>query len=324
MPKIFLRANANKLIGMGHLMRLESIEFMINSYFDCVYLLREEDSEAFMFLNNKKVVKIPTQKKHKNESEWIANNILTGNEIVILDGYTFDTDYQLTLRNKSKGLVFIDDIQSFHYVADIVINHALGISADKFSKESYTKLFLGLEYCLLRPTFLRKAKLKKSKSEKGGILISMGGADPENVSQKILNDVSNLFPYFSINLIVGPTNPNYHNLLEQNKKKGNLKISKNLNEEEIAEIMINSSIAILPPSTTALEYLCTGGLLFLYLTASNQEHGYKTLISNEYALPYSEIFKPEILQLKKYKEFNLIDGESPKRIENAIKSLLLC
>jgi UDP-2,4-diacetamido-2,4,6-trideoxy-beta-L-altropyranose hydrolase len=322
MPKVFLRANANKSIGMGHLMRLESIQFMIDSYFECVYLLREEDLEAFMFLNDKKVVKIPTQKTYKDESKWIANNILTGNEIVILDGYTFDTEYQFTIRNKSKGLVFIDDIQSYHYVADIVINHAMGITADKFSKESYTKLFLGLEYCLLRPVFLRQAKLNKSKSEKGEILICMGGADPENISQKILNDVLNLFPSTSINLIVGPANPNYKDLLKTNKKETNLKILKNLNEEAISEIMLKSSIAILPPSTMALEYLCFGGSLFLYLSASNQEHGYKTLISNEYAFPYSEIFTSQFSKLKHFKKFTLIDGESPRRIENAIKSLL--
>jgi len=319
--KIFLRANANDKIGMGHLMRIESIELMLNKYFECIYLLREEDIEAISFLKNKNIVTIPNQKNLIDESNWIATNYLTGKEIVILDGYNFNTEYQITIRNKCKGVIFIDDIQSFHYVADIVINHALGMTSEKFSIEPYTKLLLGIDYSLLRPSFIKQAKMNISKANTTDFLICMGGADPENISQKIINEVSTKFPKSKINLIIGPANPNFKNLIKSNNNNAQVNILRNLDEEKIAEVMEKSSIAILPPSTMSLEYLCSGGQLYLYLTADNQKFGLDALISRGYAFHYSELLNTDELNIPKQNANKIVDGLSPIRIKNVVEEL---
>ena len=89
---------------------------------------------------------------YKEEAlRWV--NALQGNEIVVLDGYNFDTVYQTEIKSKGCKLVCIDDIHAYHFVADVVINHAPDISREQYSCESYTKLYLGTEYLLLKKLF---------------------------------------------------------------------------------------------------------------------------------------------------------------------------
>jgi hypothetical protein len=106
--KIFLRANGNNSIGLGHIMRLESIEMMLKNHFECIYILREEDSEAISILETKTIIKIPIQNDLLEESNWIATNCLTGKELIVLDGYNFNTEYQNILKANCLKMIFIE------------------------------------------------------------------------------------------------------------------------------------------------------------------------------------------------------------------------
>src|SRR4030095_2375161 len=88
-------------------------------------------------------------------AEWTSG--LKGDEIVVLDGYNFKTTYQQQIKSKGCKLVCIDDIHAYHFVADVVINHAPGIDAKQYSCEAYTQLYLGTKYVLLKKIFLDEA-----------------------------------------------------------------------------------------------------------------------------------------------------------------------
>lgn len=79
---------------------------------------------------------------------------LTGKEIVVLDNYFFTTDYQRAIKGKGCKLVCVDDMHDKHYVADVVINHAL-TDTSLFEVEPYTKLAIGNNWALLRKPFLK-------------------------------------------------------------------------------------------------------------------------------------------------------------------------
>src|SRR5205823_4199042 len=102
---------------------------------------------------------------------------LNPTDIVVLDGYNFNTEYQQAIKNKGCKLVVIDDLHAWHQVADVVINHAEGITSPDYSAESYTQFCLGLDYVLLRKPFLQpKTSIRKITSVKK-VFISMGAAD---------------------------------------------------------------------------------------------------------------------------------------------------
>lgn len=312
--RIFLRANGNNSIGLGHIMRLESIEMMLKNHFECIYILREEDIEAVSILKNKKIITIPIQNDLLSESNWITTNCLTGKELIVLDGYNFNTEYQNNLKKNCLKMVFIDDIQNYHYVADLIINHSEGLTKERFSAELYSKILLGIDYCILRPDFLNQAKNNKKKLPNNNVLLCMGGADPDNITLNILNEILPEWPSYQFNVILGGANSNIDSIQSFAKDFQNVKIYQKLNAPEVAEIMNSNSIAILPPSTVSLEYLCSGGSLYTYKIADNQTSINKMLIEGGFARPYNSIRSTYQNSPHFDCKIKLIDGLSSERI----------
>jgi UDP-2,4-diacetamido-2,4,6-trideoxy-beta-L-altropyranose hydrolase len=320
-PRVYLRANGNATIGLGHIIRIKSLKNMIHDKFDCVYVLREEDKEAIFILDDAVQLLIPLQKDIHAEALWIATHCLTGAERVVLDGYLFDTEYQQIIRKNCLGLVFIDDIRAFHYVADLIINHVDGITQAEYDAESYTKFLLGFKFCILRPHFIAQAQQSILPKNNQNVLVCLGGADPDNISQKLLEQLIPLHKDFKFHIVVGSANPHLNDLEELAKGNFNIQIYFSLNETEMAKLMKNSAIAVLSPSTVALEYLCSGGSLYLFPIADNQMPLYKILIKRGYARDFNALINSEFTSPYFYQNEPLIDGKSPARICEAIDSL---
>jgi UDP-2,4-diacetamido-2,4,6-trideoxy-beta-L-altropyranose hydrolase len=321
-PRIYLRANGNREIGLGHIIRIKSLKNMIDHDFECVYLLREEDKEAIALLDDAPRFIIPTQKDIVSEAHWLSLHCLSGKELVVLDGYLFDTEYQKIIRKNSFRLIFIDDIKGYHYLADLIINHIDGITPEDYDAEAYTQYLLGFKYCILRPQFIAQAKLGIKPKNNKNILICFGGADPDNYTQKLLDLLLPLYPDFAYQIVVGAVNPHLSTFMALAENTStNIRIYYSLNEQEMAELMKNAAVAVLTPSTVALEYLCSGGSLYLFPIADNQQPLNNLLIKKGYARPFDELLNPDLKSPYFYQNKPLIDGKSPDRICKAFQSL---
>jgi len=53
--------------------------------------------------------------------------LIKDTDVVVLDGYNFDEQYQRTLSQQAHKLVYIDDLVQGQQVANVVINHARGV-----------------------------------------------------------------------------------------------------------------------------------------------------------------------------------------------------
>lgn len=298
--KIIFRADGNANIGLGHIYRLiavsekilgnftkifihkkssPEIQKLLESYFDSVQLLSEEAS--------------PEEEKR----EWI--NLLSGNEIIILDGYSFDDEYQIKLKQKGAYLIYLDDINAFKQYADLVIN----VGTDKAGilythKAFYTEVRGGLAHSFLRKSFYTLAKNTFSgiKVSKKGILICLGGADPTNKTLETYTFVRNAFPAESIHIVVGPAYKHLNTLKEILHSDPGSRLYHNIGEIELANLMNRTEIAVCSASTVSYEYLTTGGLLFIYKTAENQSHLYNYLLSKKWAFPAELITQKQNLK----------------------------
>ncbi len=148
---IIFRADGSKTIGMGHFVRTLALAEMLKEHFHCIFATR--NPSIYQVKQIEKIcndfINLPEGESHFK----IFLEYLKGNEIVVLDNYFFTTDYQYKIKSKGCTLICIDDIHDKHYVADIVINQAEGMSKSKFSIEKYTKLLLGYRYALLRKEY---------------------------------------------------------------------------------------------------------------------------------------------------------------------------
>lgn len=322
--KVVFRADGNNKIGLGHVVRCCALADILKENFDCYFYIRKT-VEAIAKEIEKYCVSI-NELDDNISYEQEANTFigeLSGDEIVVLDGYSFNTAYQSKIKSKGCKLVCIDDIHAYHFVADAVINHAPCISKEAYSCEPYTKLYLGTGYVLLKKIFLQKAASPNRvfNFDTSPILICLGGADPNNITLKVLNEVRELFIDREIFVVVGAAYSCKDLLKEYCEQHNGVSAFININAEELITLMESTQIAITSASTVALEYMCIKGNLFLLKTADNQAYLYKTLIEKKCAYPYHHLRECYNSTDIHQNQLELIDGKSSERLLSAFTQL---
>jgi hypothetical protein len=267
--KIYFRADAGTDIGYGHFIRTLALADILKDRFDCYFVTN--CPTAYQLDEIQKVCFYQSLPHASSHLEAFLS-LLNGNEIVVLDNYFFSTDYQRRIKEKGCKLVCIDDMHDKHYVADIVINHSLGVTEQDFSKESYTRLYLGLSYALLRKPFLDVVELSHKSfqhSDKLNIVLSFGGADCFSLTWKYIECLKDIEKIQSIVAIIGDAF-----LIENAIPYPKVSYRKNLSAEEMVALFCSSDLAILPSSSVMKEALACGIVVIGGYFVENQLNSY--------------------------------------------------
>lgn len=286
--RILFRADGNTEIGLGHIYRCLAIAERVNEKFDCFFAIRQPSEEIKNIIGKSSaIVELDQFENYLMDAQEVALNIIPRYkiDIITLDGYYFNTEYQKTIKKNCKSiLISIDDNHPFHYVSDIVINHAGGVDTDMISKESNTKLFLGYDYLLLRKEFIKLLHTEKKISGIHSVLICFGGADPNDFTGKTLDCLINEKNIHKIIIIVGASYTQTINLKKLVAEKRDVEIMSNLDSEILAEVMNNTDLAIVPASTISLEAFASKMIIITGMTADNQKNIYQGLIKEDTVL----------------------------------------
>jgi UDP-2,4-diacetamido-2,4,6-trideoxy-beta-L-altropyranose hydrolase len=327
--KVVFRADGNSEIGLGHIFRSLALVEMLNHEFDCLFAIQEPSEALYKQIQSacNNISILPIRETTDKNFIYELDEYLSGNEIVVLDGYKFITNYQMHIKEKRCALVCIDDIHAYHFIADIVINPSGGIKENDYSISNYTKCYLGPKYVLLRPTFLKRVKTTRIASTLSKLFINMGGADPNNEVCKILNKV-NFDSFQELHVVTGHAYRFDHELKEFELKDKRVIHHKGLMAEGMAALMEECGMAVCPPSSVAFEYASIGGLLFLHQIAENQKEVKRFLIEEKLAFDFEKdfvnIFKTDSAQILKEtveKQHFIFDGKSDERIVSIFRSL---
>ena len=272
MRKIYFRADAGAEIGYGHFVRTLALADMLKDKFECVFVTQNPTE----YQKNEMAKVCPWVAVPATEEKFPAFlEMLKGDEIVVLDNYFYDTEYQRAIKNKGCRLVCIDDMHDKHYVADVVINHSLS-EKKLFDIEPYTKLCLGLEWALLRKPFLDDVYINHSHRE-NNIVISVGGADPYNLNGKIIESISGKIDYDKLFVISGVATELSH------VKVQGMEVYRNLSASEIVQLFSRAKFGIFSASTICIEALATGLPVYVGYYVDNQEEFYHALVAGHYA-----------------------------------------
>ena len=314
-------------MGMGHIYRsLALVEILAKDFRTC-FALQEPDSQIRSLIEQTadEVISLPrTQRPYHAE----LNPYLAGDEIVILDGYHFSSEYQKELKLSCKGLACVDDIPDKHFFSDIIINFCGAVEPSQYDHEIDTQLFLGIDYLFLRSPF-RDGKIS-ARDFNEAIFLNMGGSDPQNDTSKIIEDLLSLNYEGPIEIVIGNNFQFKDELMKLIQNKLNISLHQGLNATKLFELMRRCCTAILPPSTIALEYLSVGGNIFLHQTASNQACIKKYLLSQNVAHDiekfksfYSSKSLQSVFQKSLEQQQTMLDGKSAERIIKIFKALTL-
>ena len=294
--KIVFRADAGPSIGYGHFIRTLALADMLKDDFDCVFYTQSPTDYQKSELS--KVCSYVSLPADDSRYQHFLDD-LEGDEIVVLDNYFYTTDYQKMIKAMGCKLVCIDDMHDKHYVADVIINHAI-TDESLFDCEPYTKLCLGFEYALLRKPFLIPHIEKKRNDD---IVINFGGADPYNITEHIVTLLLQLSIPYNIIVILGDKTF----LSDYNRNK--VIVKKNLSASQMANLFENSAIGILSASSVCIEALSRNLPLIVGYYVDNQKFFYQELIKDNkiQALGYLQDTTSDLIN----DAFNKLDNNRP-------------
>jgi len=185
---IVIRADASAEIGTGHVMRMIALgqawqdaggEVALVSRSPEALLRRCEDS-GFKTLRlegsypaSDGDLPLLLETARAAGAEWIA-----------ADNYFYDLAYQRAVRSAGFKLLLVDDYKHQpEYEADVLLNQNAGAETLSYKLNASCKALLGAKYALLRREFRDVAPPVRDYSRGARrILISFGGADPDNAS----------------------------------------------------------------------------------------------------------------------------------------------
>lgn len=283
--KIYFRADASADIGYGHFIRTLALADMLKDDFKCIFVT--QSPTEYQRSEVSKVCALVEMPATDGRFGMFLD-LLEGDEIVVLDNYFYDTDYQRAIRDKGCQLVCIDDMHDKHYVADVVINHGL-TDASLFSVESYTRLCLGMDWALLRSPFLEinptKVHLRNTVKK---IVLNFGGVDKWDLTGRVAAFLLSRLGITRITAIVGDAYQ--HSYIYDQR----VCYKKNLSSEEIAKTFLENDFAILPASTISFEALACGIPLASGYFVDNQIEIYHELLKNNSVLPLGDFLDKKL------------------------------
>ncbi len=282
---IFFRADANKLIGMGHIMRCLSIADVFRSLQHTVlFIIADEDISDYIHERGYDTYVLNTDYQRSDEElpHWPS----IGAGLIIVDSYYVTGNYLNHLKtgiNATGGkLVFIDDLCAFPYPADILVNYNAYATPQVYHDlyrttrvVSLPHLILGPKYVPLR-TMFKNTEKKVQKSQIQNILISTGGADTLHVSLSLLKYLvggQTVFKNTDIryHFLLGAMNTDKESIRKLTTGSDRFVLHENVTD--MKALISSCDLAISAAGSTLYEICACGVPLITYAISDNQLPG---------------------------------------------------
>ncbi|MGD1809774.1 UDP-2,4-diacetamido-2,4,6-trideoxy-beta-L-altropyranose hydrolase [Dapis sp. BLCC M126] len=282
--KLLIRVDASTKIGTGHVMRcLALAQALQDEGGEAIFALATHapNLESRLRSEGMKVVHIDVKlgsTEDASETSDLANSC--GCQWVVVDGYHFLGEYKRQIKDAGLSSLFIDDYgNSEYYYADFILNQNVYAHEGFYqNRESYTKLLLGTKYALLRREFCQWQEwVREIPPVARKILVTLGGADPDNVTLKVIQALQEvIIDGLEVVVVVGGSNPHYEELLAA-VEKSEVSIELRKNVTNMPELMAWADIAIAAGGSTTWELAFMGLPSLLIVLADNQRAIAETL-----------------------------------------------
>ncbi|MEY5049361.1 MAG: hypothetical protein RLZZ175_2720 [Bacteroidota bacterium] len=335
--RFLFRVDATAETGLGHYTRSFALAEYLSYNFSCFFLMFNPIVEVESNLINSEIKLIKLDSNNSEDQiKYLKDNVLRENDILIFDGYNFDSDYIKSIKNTFDNYtILIDDIYLNFQHCNLIINTAGNSTIDKYNCQENTTFCLGLSYSLLRKSFLEQAKLQREISNIDTIFICLGGADLNNITLEVLKSVLSIEKKFKVHVVVGGAYQYLDSLnlfIKTVFSNSIVYLHRNLSAEEIKNLIIESQIAICSSSVILSECYSVGLFVISGYYIENQFQTYEFAKSNNLIYPIGDLNNLNKLNLKSIIEDitidnvnqmiqlqkSVIDGSSLKRLQKKI------
>ena len=281
--RLFVRADADSRLGIGHLMRCLALAQAWRHTHGAVTFIGRLDSaplQARLAREGFGLLPVTGFSTRYSETEVMPAQLprpeAAGGAWYVVDGYHFDLVHHQALRQAGFNVLVIDDNAHLPaYEADIILNQNLHAEKLRYRCNPDAVLLLGTQYALLRQEFLhtvQPARMPQSLCRR--ILVTLGGADPGNVSLTVLKALKQLTGNnradLEVRVVAGPANP--HLALLQ-RASVNLPFVCTIvsASDDMPTLMHWADVAVSAAGSTCWELACLGVPFGTIVVADNQE-----------------------------------------------------
>lgn len=275
---LLIRADASAEIGTGHVMRCVALaQAWRDGGGDVIFALAAGGAEIHerLYSEGFEVRELSGEAGSAEDAAGIRG--LCGQESVewlVLDGYHFLRGYRDRIQGPAPRLLLVDDHGEFApYCCDIVLNTNVYASEELYpDPQSRTRFLLGSEYALLRREFLSlKTERLHVPEQAKRLLVTLGGADPHNVTRTVVEALLELNDRaFELTVVLGASN-RHRASVEQALRQSSRPYRLLLNVTNMPELMAGSDLAISAGGGTCDELAFLRVPMFLITIAKNQE-----------------------------------------------------
>ncbi len=282
--KVLFRADSNKVIAMGHVMRCLSIADALKEEKNEVLFLTASDDPVELITRRGFDVKVlNTDFEHPADEFTVSKPLIEAfdPDITVVDSY-YVTDAFFEKLNTLSKTCYIDDYGKEAFPVDVLVNYNIyGPTVPYialYAKKGLAlpKLCLGTEYTPLRRAF-RDAKPIKIK-EKGEfkVLLSTGGSDALSMAKDIADKfLLTRLKDVSLNILVGPFSKDRDYLFKLEKENPHrIKIRENITD--MPGFLSEFDLALSAAGSTSYEICRMGVPAMLFGIADNQNMINKT------------------------------------------------
>lgn len=295
---IFIRAEGNPSIGLGHIMRCfalaetcqaldipvtflcsqQTSDFLVSrhGFASGIVVLKHADDYV---ASNALVSNVILETNKTSPEPWLneITSLLGATSVLLVDGYQFDFVYQSKLQQMGIKFAYFDDVNSFlthnyQHPADIIINGAESAFLLNYHRNAANStLCLGKQFLLLRREFHNLPEL--ALEHRHSLLINFGGADANNYTTDLLKALSALGFSAPINVVTGAAFQHQDILkqyIEHDENASIMRIKHIHDAQDMASLMQSSKLAVCAAGGTQFELLSCGTPSILVVVADNQ------------------------------------------------------
>ena len=289
-PTVLVRADSSSQIGTGHIMRcLVFADMLREGGFDVRFLSRALPGHINGKVEREGFPVLPVMSIRKeSETSEISDVLLReGASIIVFDHYGIDADQEELIRSGSGvRVVSLDDTYNRHY-SDILINPNIYAKKERYAglvPDGCTVL-CGLAYALVRKEFRNGCgkSVYKVPLDEIKLLVTLGGADPDNVTARVIKELSDFDECkVTANIVLGPANSHVDAV---RRCAGEVAYGVNIivDAQNMAELMCNSDCIVTSSGGTFVEALFSRVPAIVVNIASNQNISYTYARQNSIA-----------------------------------------
>ncbi|MBP5493608.1 MAG: UDP-2,4-diacetamido-2,4,6-trideoxy-beta-L-altropyranose hydrolase [Lachnospiraceae bacterium] len=277
--KVIIRADANSNIGQGHVMRCLSLcDALKEKGHECVFVCAKDTPMDFIMNRGYDVYYLTTSYNRMDDELALLEHIIAEEkaDLLIIDSYYVSANYLQSVKEHIKT-VYLDDVYSFAYDVDCLVNYNVYADEEKYremymtEKVKIPEMIIGPTYAPLRKEFTQRNI--KEINEIRNIMISVGGADPLNLAYGFADKFSKneFFKDKNINMILGKMEPDIEKIKDICEATKNINYF--VNVKDMKEKIEEADIVISAAGSTQYEICACGKPCICFSMADNQVPG---------------------------------------------------